>query len=50
MLPTTRSAIPSPLRSWKATPLMADGRVASTPRTQLVDEITRDLYKPPATD
>lgn len=30
--------------------LMADGRVAHTPRTELVDEVTRDLYKPPATD
>jgi catechol 2,3-dioxygenase-like lactoylglutathione lyase family enzyme len=26
------------------------GRVEWTPRTELVDEITRDLYKPPATD
>lgn len=26
------------------------GDVASTPSTQLVDEVTRDLYKPPATD
>lgn len=30
--------------------LQATGTFDWTPRTQLVDEITRDLYKPPATD
>ena len=29
--------------------LMDTGMVATTPRTVLVDEITRDIYKPPAT-
>lgn len=30
--------------------LRSTGRLASTPSTRLVDEVTRDLYKPPATD
>jgi catechol 2,3-dioxygenase-like lactoylglutathione lyase family enzyme len=30
--------------------LREQGRVGSWPATQLVEEITRDLYKPPATD
>jgi hypothetical protein len=30
--------------------IAANGDVAWTPRTELVDEVTRDLYKPPATD
>lgn len=30
--------------------LMETGNLASTPRTALVDEVTRDIYKPPATD
>lgn len=29
--------------------LRSTGRLASTPSTTLVDEVTRDLYKPPAT-
>ena len=29
--------------------IVADRAVASTPRTQLVDEVTQDLYRPPAT-
>jgi catechol 2,3-dioxygenase-like lactoylglutathione lyase family enzyme len=29
--------------------LMATGELSSTPRTVLVDEVTRDVYKPPAT-
>ena len=30
--------------------LKADGTLAWTPRTELVDEVTKDIYKPPATD
>jgi catechol 2,3-dioxygenase-like lactoylglutathione lyase family enzyme len=30
--------------------IAASGNVEWTPRTELVDEVTRDLYKPPATD
>jgi catechol 2,3-dioxygenase-like lactoylglutathione lyase family enzyme len=30
--------------------LREQGRLSSTPRTTLVDEVTRDYYKPPATD
>ena len=30
--------------------LQRDGELAWAPRTELVDEITRDIYKPPATD